>query len=337
MKMSSPPNPDPPVCTFCQSPTATLHSCCCGQVSYCGKDCQRADWKRHKPDCPPFITKEVSGKGRGLVATRNLPLGFTLLTEDAVLVISTNNFNYDKLLADFLSKNKETRMEILKLYDGTEGTNEDLTDTKKLVAKLDRIVEINSILRCMVGQENTKNVYLKASLLNHDCRPNLTWHSLFEKKERILVNVLRKVEKGDELTVSYIKDENCPTRIQRKESLVKYRFDCQCDICKKENPDDEKMRKEFQQLTHDQIKMNDGSKLFTIAKRKLELSRMVDDHAVFSPLIECWKLSERVAACSGSEDLKVKVAQYKKEAKMLAQILGPSHVMAFWQLELERC
>lgn len=279
--------------------------------------------------------KEVPGKGRGLVATRNLPLGCTVLTEDAVLGMGTKNPNHDKLLADFLSKSEETRMEILNLYDGTDGTDtdEDLTDTNKLVAKLDRIVEFNSIIRCVVGQETTKNVYLKASLLNHDCRPNLTWHSLFQE-ERIVVNVFRKVEKGDELTVSYIKDENyCPTRIQRKESLVKFRFECQCYICKKEDPDDKKLRKEFQQLSHDQIKIKDGAKLFAIAERKLEIAKLVDDHAVFRPLVECWKLSERLAACR--EDLKVKVAQYKKDARILAQILGPSHVMAFRQLELE--
>ena len=93
------------------------------------------------------------------------------------------------------------------------------------------------------------------------------------------------------------------------------------------------MRKEFHQLSHDQIKIKDGAKLFAIAERKLEIARMVDDHAVFRPLVECWKLSERVAACS--EDLKVKVAQYKKEARILAQILGPSHAMAFRQLQSE--
>ncbi|TYZ62271.1 hypothetical protein PybrP1_011390 [[Pythium] brassicae (nom. inval.)] len=33
-----------------------LHACArCKCVFYCGKDCQRADWKRHKPLCQPVL------------------------------------------------------------------------------------------------------------------------------------------------------------------------------------------------------------------------------------------------------------------------------------------
>lgn len=36
--------------------SAPLHACSrCKCVFYCGKDCQRADWKRHKPLCQPLI------------------------------------------------------------------------------------------------------------------------------------------------------------------------------------------------------------------------------------------------------------------------------------------
>ena len=73
------------ICTYCKSPA--ILSCPCAKVSYCGKECQGSDWKRYKPDCPPFIVKEVPGKGRGLIATRTLPFGFKLLTEQPVLAI----------------------------------------------------------------------------------------------------------------------------------------------------------------------------------------------------------------------------------------------------------
>ena len=31
--------------------TKNLKVCACKSVAYCGKDCQLADWKRHKKDC----------------------------------------------------------------------------------------------------------------------------------------------------------------------------------------------------------------------------------------------------------------------------------------------
>ena len=177
----------------------------------------------------------IPGKGRGLVATRRLGLGVVVLTEDPVVVLSKLRPNYDKLLADFLDTSKDTRDKILQLQDLQE-VAEDLTDKNQLIAKLKRIVEVNSIVSYEVGKEVTKNLYLTASLLNHDCKPNLAWYPV---AERIVVKVLRRVEKGEELTVSYFAEsvgtyqrgEGCPTWRQRKEKLVKYRFDCECNLC----------------------------------------------------------------------------------------------------------
>ena len=228
------------LCSFCKSTPSLLHSCICGQVSYCGKDCQKSDWNSHKPDCPPFITKDIPGKGRGLIATRNLSFGCNVLTERPVLVVAIREPDYDKLLSDFLSKSKETQRRILNLYDRYhhQEVNEDLSNEKDLVAKLFGIVATNGIVYEYdsdkseeFGEEATQKVYLKASLLNHDCRPNVTWYTL-PAGGTIVVNVLRPVAKGAELTVSYVGDEACSTRNQRKEKLVPFLFDCKCNICK---------------------------------------------------------------------------------------------------------
>ena len=39
-----------PACASCVRP-ATLTCARCGRVGYCSKECQRADWKRHRPEC----------------------------------------------------------------------------------------------------------------------------------------------------------------------------------------------------------------------------------------------------------------------------------------------
>jgi hypothetical protein len=51
------------VCTDCGGETPSAGSrCVCGQAVYCGQDCQRRDWARHKPNCTPFIIRPVPTK-----------------------------------------------------------------------------------------------------------------------------------------------------------------------------------------------------------------------------------------------------------------------------------
>ena len=45
-------------CNFCAKTPETKLKCVCGGVVYCDKNCQRADWKRHKFDCPPFVVRQ---------------------------------------------------------------------------------------------------------------------------------------------------------------------------------------------------------------------------------------------------------------------------------------
>jgi MYND finger len=59
-------------CKHCDKPhngsTATLMRCArCHSVYYCGKDCQRADWKKHKPGCCP----RSFSKWKNLMIRRN--------------------------------------------------------------------------------------------------------------------------------------------------------------------------------------------------------------------------------------------------------------------------
>ena len=45
---------DAGACAHCERHEPTLSSCSrCGLVKYCGRDCQRAHWKEHKPLCIP--------------------------------------------------------------------------------------------------------------------------------------------------------------------------------------------------------------------------------------------------------------------------------------------
>ena len=59
--------------------------CKCHSVSYCGPECQREDWPRHRDNCVPVMVKEYGAKGQGLVAAKNIKMGELILTDKAVV------------------------------------------------------------------------------------------------------------------------------------------------------------------------------------------------------------------------------------------------------------
>jgi len=66
-------------CQVCQAVTATPCGGC-GTVSYCGKECQKKDWKEHKPRCKAYKIGVCEGEhGRTVVAARDIKAGETLM------------------------------------------------------------------------------------------------------------------------------------------------------------------------------------------------------------------------------------------------------------------
>ena len=47
----------------------------CQAITYCSRECQVEDWSRHKDNCVPVMVTEIPGKGRGLVAAKDLKQG----------------------------------------------------------------------------------------------------------------------------------------------------------------------------------------------------------------------------------------------------------------------
>ena len=57
----------------------------CHAITYCSRECQAKDWPRHKDNCVPVMVKEYEGKGRGLVAAKDIKMGELILIDKAVL------------------------------------------------------------------------------------------------------------------------------------------------------------------------------------------------------------------------------------------------------------
>ena len=59
------------------------------------RECQVADWTRHAWNCVPMMDTEFEGKGRGVVAARDIKMGeFIFLDKPAInLPMSAYDFN----------------------------------------------------------------------------------------------------------------------------------------------------------------------------------------------------------------------------------------------------
>jgi hypothetical protein len=70
--------------------------------------------------------------------------------------------------------------------------------------------------------------YPYAAMLNHSCDPNCIQR--FDANANIVIRVVRRVEVGEELCISYT-DTGMPTWYRQQELLKSYHFHCQCARC----------------------------------------------------------------------------------------------------------
>jgi SET and MYND domain-containing protein len=70
-------------------------------------------------------------------------------------------------------------------------------------------------------------VYHELSMFNHSCQPNCV---LSFVGSTICIKTIRSIEKGEELTISYI-DVAEPRETRRKTLRERYFFTCQCPLC----------------------------------------------------------------------------------------------------------
>ena len=163
-------------CFICQKDNSKTCSNC-HNVSYCSKNCQKLDWKRHKTECrqnitiksfhgnggvniplnisiqpakssfidfdalpASFICTEIPGKGEGLVATRDIAYGELIIQEMPIMEIlePLPRLKENDLKKIFNKLSEEDKSTIMGMYDAHE------TDGRKTLVG---IVNTNSFAR----------------------------------------------------------------------------------------------------------------------------------------------------------------------------------------------
>ena len=254
----------------------------CHAITYCGASCQKADWPRHVSNCIPVMVTEYEGKGRGLVAARDIKMGeFIFLDKPAIKMPICSSFNIDsdnRRIFDQLSG--EDLHSLMRQVDNLS------SEAKLLFYKLEAFqgkwtkeLTIFALNARVSYTWKDMRLFLNTILINHSCAPNA--HEETTEDGNCEVRAIKDISKGEEITTFYsifegctYKKFGCNVKGRRKVLRETLGFDCMCSVCTGDIPDQENILKELLEL-HNNLDPD------TYSKKKLSIyvkaiDKMVD-------------------------------------------------------------
>jgi len=302
----------------------------------------------------PYKVVEVEGKGRGLVATRAMDLGYVLLKESPIFAYQpqeTGPHNTETHVAQFIQEFKKLsdteKAKVMSLCEVEGDTENDCKEiltslvSQGILASLSRTDEalfialMKKMTSNALGCEGGKTaVFETISMINHSCAPNVFWECK-DHETTMEVRACRRIEEGDEIVASYYNFEDFPLRQERQDIISNERsFHCSCKICSLTGEDleeDENIRKKLQRLDREvgeHFERFDYTSALETAEEELEV---MDEHRDLFVLkyLEVLGEVQRLASWAGEAGRK---AAYRGRMAALAGLL-PSSTRAYYSVE----
>ena len=203
----------------------------CHSITYCGRECQREDWPRHSLYCIPVMVTEIPGKGKGLVASKDLKKGQVLFQETAAIVVHAPSLLVPlQELKDQISKMSEeqkNKFDQLKPRGFFRPDQLAAALTENCLHELD--IFLSNAVSSMTNADKIA-LFPSNSLMNHSCAPNLIQLFTSDAEDVIEIRAIKDILKGEEVTQCYTR--GLMTSSQMKTKLQEaFRFDCKCGVC----------------------------------------------------------------------------------------------------------
>ena len=177
------------------------------------------------------VVRELEGKGKGLVAIRNISAGTVIFTEDPLIVYKKDDqdegfarFYQVPAYDQFKKMEPVKKQDLMELYDPKVlNTNFDCHEDPEY-AKFCRIVTANDISVNNKADPGDVDlgldvVYKQFSRINHSCCPN-SFAECEAGSATHSVRAGKMIKKGQEVTISYLGSKD-GTREDRREDLLK--------------------------------------------------------------------------------------------------------------------
>jgi hypothetical protein len=174
-------------------------------------------------ESPVWRLESIPGKGKGLIATRDISPGTLILSEEPLIttdVIKSIETTEQDLAAALKALPKDSQRAYLSLHNNYPGKN-----------PLSNIVRSNGYP--LGPNSDVGGVFPTVSRINHSCRPNSkhTWNPALHQQT---VYAIRPIPAGQELSLSYLQGGTSSERQQELQSS--FGFTCRCELCALSSP-----------------------------------------------------------------------------------------------------
>lgn len=233
----------------------------CHAITYCGAECQSADWARHAWNCVPVMVNEFKGKGRGLLAAKDIKMGEVILIDKPVIKLPTNTqgqlaMNGSKALQSLKEQIEnlpsEAKLQFYKLWSPDNPQMNDYIRTTFASASPRDRRDFKLFLSNSKHISGESTLYLNLALVNHSCAPNAIEYGLTPLTEDEEFNdelrAIKDISKGEEIVTCYfpnVKKYGSIPRKRRAGIKKDFLFDCKCPVCLGKVPGQEKILKKL--------------------------------------------------------------------------------------------
>ncbi|CAG2107503.1 unnamed protein product, partial [Medioppia subpectinata] len=225
-------------CDNCFKRSDQLKRCAkCLRMYYCGKECQKNDWKYHKNECPLYRMDEAF-----LMTERNRFWFRLYLSVQLIPTFATKKYRLfdgsEVSLRDIKVRHREVNVDGLFDYIGFVSQG-----LRRLHLRNDRqevrhwfafvyTIPLIAIKSCDVPHVGDgaigRGLYMQYTLLGHSCQPNSAF--VFNDQTKSMeLRAMRPIGAGEEITISYI--QIYKTRARRQRELQWLTIVCECDKC----------------------------------------------------------------------------------------------------------
>ena len=220
--------------------------CQCHAITYCGQECQVADWPRHEDNCVPVMIAELGEMGRGLVASRDIKMGERILIDSAVISLEST---FDGVMPWKVVRSLKVKIHALPAEKAAQFHNlasySCITFSERNLKTLRKEECFNEMKIFRSNRRFEKEgcvevLFFVLSLINHSCAPNVEECPLpkeskdEETVEDYELRAVRDISKGEEITIFYlVKVKSLFLNQQDRQIYLKklFGFDCKCSVC----------------------------------------------------------------------------------------------------------
>ncbi|KAJ6466418.1 hypothetical protein C8R45DRAFT_1021650 [Mycena sanguinolenta] len=175
----------------------------------------------------PFIVVDLPGRGKGLVAVRDIMQGELVLQESPLFTVPTSISEspvalISRLLHNVSPEGRDTFLNLSYVHL-PEGTDPESNPGEVALA----IFQTNAV----AAGDDRAGIFPQMARLNHGCSSAFnvvyTWR---DREQQLFVHALRNISSGQELLTTYTDTKR--SRNERREFLSQqYGFKCACAVC----------------------------------------------------------------------------------------------------------